>query len=124
MGVSTDKVLYFALEETRLKQRVENSLLRHEFIADCISYRLRESLSMSRNHSLRPDCDTEKFYCLVGMKQHPDCQPGCAKTVNGSDDNDCDSDQDFESKRIDDAHLVLFNTKMDAKRCSQKASNW
>jgi hypothetical protein len=35
------------------------------------------------------------------MKEHPDCQPRRAKTVDGGNYNDADGDQDFESKRID-----------------------
>jgi hypothetical protein len=30
------------------------------------------------------------------MKQHPDCEPRRAETVNGCDDDDADGDENFE----------------------------
>jgi len=35
------------------------------------------------------------------MKEHPDGKPRCAETVDGCNNDDCDGNQQFESKRID-----------------------
>ena len=56
---------------------------------------------MTRNHSLRPDGDAEKFNWFVRMEEHPDCQPRRAIAMNGGNDDDANGDQDFERKRID-----------------------
>jgi len=39
------------------------------------------------------------------MKQHPDSQPGRAKSVNGGNDDNRDTDDEFERKGIDDYYL-------------------
>jgi hypothetical protein len=38
------------------------------------------------------------------MKQHPDRQPGCAKAVNGSDNDDRHADQEFEGNGTQDRY--------------------
>jgi hypothetical protein len=45
------------------------------------------------------------------MKQHPDCQPGCAIAMHGSNHDDADADKDFESKWIDDWFRPLPKVK-------------
>jgi hypothetical protein len=42
------------------------------------------------------------------MEQHPDCQPCGTETMNSSNDNNADCDQQFERKRIyDDTSLTV-----------------
>ena len=36
------------------------------------------------------------------MEEHPDCEPRRAVAVNRGDDDDAESNEDLESKRIDD----------------------
>jgi len=36
------------------------------------------------------------------VKEHPDCEPGCAEAVKGSNDDNGNCDQQFECKGIDD----------------------
>jgi hypothetical protein len=40
------------------------------------------------------------------VKKHPDCQPGSAVTVQGSDYDDGNPDQQFEGEGIDDLNLT------------------
>lgn len=63
---------------------------------------------MSWNHALRPDRDPKEFYRLVGMKQHPDRQPGGAVTMHRRDNHDCDTDQNFKRDWIDDRVLEII----------------
>lgn len=58
---------------------------------------------MARNHSLWPDCQSEKFHGTIGMEEHPDRQPGRAVTVHRRDDDDGETDQNLESDGIDEA---------------------
>jgi hypothetical protein len=63
---------------------------------------------MTRNHPLGPDCDSQEFYRLVRMEQHPDRQPGSAVTMSCRDDDDADADEDFESDWIDGLVLKII----------------
>ena len=96
--VDVHEIFNFALKKAGFKQRIKHRLLRDEFVADRIANRLGQLRAVSRNHSLRPDGDAEKFYRLVRMKQHPDRQPRRAIAVNGGDDDNREADQEFESK--------------------------
>ena len=92
MRVGSDEALDFVGKETRFEQRIENRVLRYQFIAHRISDRLRQSCAMPRNHSLGPDGDAEKFYRLVWMEEHPDRQPRSAVTMHRRDDDDGQAD--------------------------------
>ena len=59
--VRVDEALNFSIEESGFKERVENRLLRNEFITNRVADRLGQPCAMTRNHSLRPDRDTKKF---------------------------------------------------------------
>jgi len=56
---------------------------------------------MPGNHPLGPDSDPENFHRPVGMKQHPDRQPGSTEPMSRGNYNDCNADDYFESERID-----------------------
>ncbi len=103
VSVNADEIFDLALKETRFKERVKNSLLRNQLVADRVANRFGQLRPVPRNHALRPDGDAEKFHRLVRMKQHPDRQPRRAKAVNRSDDDDRDADEEFEGKRIQDS---------------------
>jgi hypothetical protein len=60
---------------------------------------------VSGNHALRPDRDTEELQRLIGMKQHPDRQPGGAVAVNSGDYDNRDSDQQFEGNGIQEDRI-------------------
>ena len=70
-------------------------------VADRITDRLRQLLTMARNHSLRPDRQPPQLHRTIRMKQHPDRKPRRAEAVKGSDYDDDDADDYFECKRID-----------------------
>ena len=100
MRVGSDEAFDFVGEETRFEQRIENCVLRYQFISDRVSDRLGQSCAMPRNHSLGPDGDAEKFYRLVWMEEHPDRQPRSAVTMHRRDDDDGQADQNLEGGRI------------------------
>lgn len=101
LRVGSDEAFDFAGEETGFEQRIENCVLRNQFISHRVADRLRQSRAMTRNHPLRPNGEAEKFHWLVGMKEHPDRQPRRAVTMHRRDDDDGCADQDFERYRID-----------------------
>jgi len=69
---------------------------------------LRKFVAVTWNHSLRPDSEPKNLYGFVWMEQHPDCQPCGTETMNSSNDNNADCDQQFERKRIyDDTSLTV-----------------
>ena len=100
-GIRGNKDFNFATEESGFEERIEDRVLRHEFIADRVADRLRQPLAMARDHSLRPDGETQEFDRLVRMKQHPNRQPRRAIAVQGGDDDDRHADQNFEGDWID-----------------------
>ena len=112
------------MEETCLEQGVENSLLRNEFVADRISDRLGQLFAMTGNHALRPDGDAEKLHGMIRMEKHPNCQPGRTVAVNRGYDNDGQSNEDLERKRIDSGtppeSCLLFQgiTRVNPRACS------
>jgi hypothetical protein len=83
------------LEETRFEHRVEHGLLRNQLVADGVADRLRQLLTMARDHSLRPDREAEQFFRLIRMKEHPDREPRCAKAVDRPHDYPEDGDYDL-----------------------------
>jgi hypothetical protein len=42
---------------------------------------------MPRDHSLRPDGDTEDFDWVIRMEKHPDGEPCRTITMDGADDD-------------------------------------
>ena len=54
------------------------------------------------------------------MEQHPDSQPGCAKAVDGGNDDDGDTDDEFEVECIDGApqqeECICLGERSDARR--------
>jgi hypothetical protein len=50
---------------------------------------------------LRPDGNPEQLDWLIRMKQHPDSQPGRAKTMESGHHNPGDADKQFYLKWID-----------------------
>jgi len=86
--VGVNKAFDLAAEESGFKERLENSFLRNEFVADGVANRLGQPVAMPWNHSLWPNGNTEKFDRPVRVKQHPDRQPRRAVTVRGGDDDD------------------------------------
>lgn len=71
---------------------------------------------MAGNHSLWPDRYAEKLNWIVRVKEHPDCQPGCAVAMDRGDYDDGDTDEQFESKGIYDRTSLSKGIVMDAKR--------
>jgi hypothetical protein len=57
---------------------------------------------MAGDHALRPHCNAKKLHRFVWMKKHPDCHPRCTITMNGSDYDNSDADEQFECKGIYD----------------------
>ena len=100
MRVRVNKAFDFIGEETRFEQRVENCVLGYQFISHRVSDRLRQSCAMTRNHSLGPNSDAEKFYRLVWMEEHPDRQPRSAVTMHRRDDDDADANENFDGDWI------------------------
>ena len=80
--------------------------MRNEFVADGVADRLGQPIAMPRNHSLRPDRNSEKLQRLVRMKKHPDRQPRRAVSVQSGNHDYRQADQDFEGDWIDGGPLL------------------
>ena len=46
---------------------------------------------------------------MVGVEEHPDCEPGRAEAVDSGNDDDGNRDQQFEGKRIYDVTSAQKN---------------
>ena len=79
---------------------------------------------MSGDHSLGPDRDTEKFDGFVRMEQHPDGEPGGAKTMDSAQNNPGDANSDFLDREwIYGSAPCLLYALVALKFCDAKQRN-
>src|SRR5947209_6739712 len=98
--VSFYEAFDLAPEKICLKERVNDCLLRHEFVADGVSNTFSQTLTMARYHPLRPNGYAPEFNRFARAKQHTNRKPRRAVAVQRSNDNPRDCDKKFFGVRV------------------------
>src|SRR5205085_11401351 len=70
--------LHDALPISGLEERVDDRVLRDQFVADGVADGLREAVAVARYHALRPDGEAEDFDGAVRPEEHAHGEPSRA----------------------------------------------